>query len=163
MSKFQVGDKVRRIAHPDGRGMVLGRQYIVQSVSSGGEGNWLALEGYNNNRVHDRHPYCAEYFKLVQPTAQLTTGVPTLTPTADSQAVLTPLKVFECILAGTPLEYRVKASDHGDHGDWYPLKNPKYTNLRRTDQCDFRVKPQPVQETCQATNKHSCMVSCCWL
>lgn len=57
-------------------------------------------------------------------------------------AVLTPLEVFEHILAGTPLEYSPKANGHPD---WFPLTNPKYVNLGAIEQCDFRIEPQTVE------------------
>lgn len=63
MTKFKVGDKVRRIAKHSHLGMHQGDEGVVSSVSGAGED--IAIEGYVSQYV--RHPFTAKSFELVTP------------------------------------------------------------------------------------------------
>lgn len=120
-NKFKVGDKVIRVQDA-GAWLAIGQVCTVTKVADTGRviqvdviGGWYKA----NNFEH-----------FVEQSD------------VDSTAVLAPLKVFERILAGTPLEYRLQSSDHPT---WYPLNNPAYVSLQSVAQCEFRVKPQTVE------------------
>lgn len=121
MSKFKVGDKVIRVQ--DRGGLIpVGAVVTVRGVGNlEGLGNTIFVTDYKGG-------YDAGNFEhYVEQTA------------VGSDAVLTPLEVFEHILAGTPLEYSPKANAHPE---WFSLTNPKYVNLGTIEQCDFRIEPQ---------------------
>lgn len=121
MSKYKVGDKVIRVQDA-GAWLAIGQVCTVTKVADTGRVIQVDVTGGWYNAKNFEH-YVEQ-------------------PTVDSTAVLAPLEVFEHILAGTPLEYRLKSSDHPT---WYPLNNPAYVSLQSVAQCEFRVKPQTVE------------------
>ena len=124
MSKFKVGDIVRRTLHSHGEALV-GECYIVSAVN----GASLDLEGHERVEAN-RYNYIVKYFELVQAAS-------------EQPAVLTPLEVFQCILEGTPLEYSSKKLS-GER-TWYTITNPKHVDLEDIECADFRKKAQTVQ------------------
>lgn len=118
--KFKVGDKVIRVQ--DNGALAVGTVCTVERVSNAG-GFIDVGTGTGWHDVHNFEHYAEK-------------------PAVDHTAVLAPLKVFEHILAGTPLEYSPKANEQPE---WFSLTNPKYVNLGTIEQCDFRVEPQTVQ------------------
>lgn len=120
-NKFKVGDEVIRVQ--DRGGLIpVGTVVTVRGIGSSSRN--IFVTDYNG--VYDATNF--EHY-VEQPTVGDTAG-------------LTPLEVFEHILAGTPLEYRLKSSDHPN---WYPLTNPTYVSLQSVAQCEFRVEPQTVK------------------
>ena len=64
MSKFKVGDRVRRTkVYYDPSGIQTGEIATVSAV----EGNYIGLKEYP--RVNERTPYCEDFFELVKPRA----------------------------------------------------------------------------------------------
>ena len=120
-NKFKVGDKVIRVQDA-GAWLAIGQVCTVTKVADTGRVIQVDVTGGWYNAKNFEH-----YVEQSD---------------VDSTAVLAPLKVFERILAGTPLEYRLKSSDHPT---WYPLNNPAYVSLQSVAQCEFRVKPQTVE------------------
>lgn len=122
MYKFQVGDTVIRT--DDGvQNLAVGTVTKVTAVSPKGA-LWV-----------DAHPSFAlnpDNFELYQE--------PTGTQNSTEQAVLTPLKVAEYLLAGTPeLEYQ---GDSG--GGWFTVVRPDIINMQTIQQYKFRIKPQTI-------------------
>lgn len=120
-NKFKVGDEVIRVQD---RGGLIPVGTVVTVRGIGSVYRNIFVTDYNG--VYDATNF--EHY-VEQPTVGDTAG-------------LTPLEVFEHILAGTPLEYRLKSSDYPT---WYPLTNPSYVSLQSVAQCEFRVKPQTVE------------------
>lgn len=119
-NKFKVGDAVIRVQD---RGDLIPVGTVVTVRGVGGTGRTIFVMDYKGGFDENNFEHFVEQSDV------------------DSTTVLAPLKVFEYILAGTPLEYRLKSSDHPT---WYPLENPKYVGLQSIDQCEFRVKPQTI-------------------
>lgn len=120
-NKFKVGDEVIRVQ--DRGGLIpVGTVVTVRGIGSSSRN--IFVTDYNG--VYDATNF--EHY-VEQPTVGDTAG-------------LTPLEVFEHILAGTPLEYRLKSSEHPT---WYPLTNPTYVSLQSVAQCELRVEPQTVK------------------
>lgn len=119
-NKFKVGDKVIRVQD---RGGLIPVGTVVTVRGIGSVSRNIFVTDYNG--VYDATNFEHYVEQLVGDTAGLT-----------------PLEVFEHILAGTPLEYRLKSSDYPT---WYPLTNPSYVSLQSVAQCEFRVEPQTVK------------------
>ena len=122
MSKFKVGDTVRRTSHSRCEALV-GECYIVSDVN----GTSLDLEGHERTEV-SLYNYSVVYFELVQAAS-------------EQPAVLTPREVFECILEGVPLEYRIKSVTAKQ---WYDVNNPKNVDLEDIECAEYRKKPTTV-------------------
>lgn len=119
MSKFKVGDKVIRV---QGRGVLIpvGTVVTVRGVNDTGRGNFVTE--YKGGYDAINFEYYVEQ------------------PLVDSTTVLTPLKVAEYLLAGTPeLEYR------GVSSGWFTVKHPHLLRIKTVQECTFRVKPQTVK------------------
>ena len=112
--KFKVGDKVIRT---QGNGaLAVGTVCTVERVSDAGG----FIDVGTGTGWHDVHNF--EHY-------------------VEREAVLTPLKVAEYLLAGVPeLEYRGECSGH-----WYTVKHPHLLCIKTVHECTFRVKPQPVK------------------
>lgn len=122
MSKFKVGDKVIRVQD---RADILGVGYI---------GTVTCVSQFGHIEVDD-HPYGYFHYKNFEHYVEQ--------PTVDSTAVLTPIKVFEYILAGTPLEYKVSTSTNAF--EWADVQNPDCITAQHTRIAQYRVKPQTVK------------------
>ena len=118
MSKFNAGDKVRRISGAWGNSRT-GSEHVVRVAHSDG----LKFEG------DTVYTYSAEEYTLVQAD-----------PT--EQPVLTPQEVVTAILEGVPLEYRVTV--RGVACRWYTLTNPERINLADVKYSEFRKQVQTV-------------------
>ena len=119
MSKFKVGDKVIRVQDA-GDWLSIGQVCTVTKVADTGRAIQVDVTGgwYNANNFE-------HYVEQ---------------PAVDSTAVLTPLKVFECILDGTPLEYRTFSSPH-----WHTLEYPEQTSAASFKIAEFRIESQTVE------------------
>ena len=119
MSKFKVGDKVIRVQDV-GELLPVGTVGTVRGVNS--TGRYIRVTGYKGGYNEDNFEHYVEQ------------------PPVDSTAVLTPLKVFEHILAGTPLEYRTFSGSN-----WHTLEYSENINTASFKVAEFRVKPQTVK------------------
>lgn len=119
MSKFNVGDKVRRVG-VDSMGAKYGFVYIVTHVDDTHIGlRDLASKG-------TRTPFSAHNFELVAPAGELT----------DKD-------VFNAIVEGKPLQYKM-----GGGSDWYNLKYPEKLTLLDVQRGTYRVRPMEVKLEC---------------
>ena len=122
MSKFKVGDTVRRISKYSHGVVVFGGVYTVSGVRTH-DGALTLEEDTRHGWIYDDTK-----FELVQDTPE--------------QPVLTPQEVFTAILEGTPLEYRVTV--RGVACRWYTLTNPERINLADVKYSEFRKQIQTV-------------------
>lgn len=117
MHKFNVGDTVKRTSsYPHGI-VELGGEYNVSYVRADGA---LQLDG--NPEYH----YDEKYFELVVPVGALTYK-----------------EVFNAIVEGKPLQYRL-----GGSSIWYNLKYPEKLTLLDVQRGTYRVRPTDVKLEC---------------
>lgn len=94
MSKFKLGDKVRRT----GSTLECIAQFNTLTVNClEHNGRWLGVAEYTSPS-RDRTPFLASKFELVQAVS-------------EQPAVLTPLEVAEAMLTGTELQFKRHGSD----------------------------------------------------
>ena len=119
MSKFNVGDKVRRVGKGS-MGAMQGFVYVVSYVDDTHIGlRDLASKG-------TRTPFAAHNFELVAPAGELT----------DKE-------VFNAIVDGKSLQYKM-----GGGSSWYNLKYPEKLTLLDVQRGTYRVRPTDVKLEC---------------
>ena len=116
MQKFNVGDKVRRTSKWVHGNVVHGGEYTVSNVRADGS---LQLDG---DTVYHYDDKC---FELVVTAGELT----------DKE-------VFNAIVDGKPLQYRVGGTN------WYNLKYPEKLTLLDVQRGTYRVRPTEVKLDC---------------
>ena len=119
MSKFKVGDKVRRASKYSHGVVVFGGVYTVSGVREC-DGALTLEEDTRLAWIYDDTK-----FELVQDIPE--------------QPVLTPQEVFTAILEGTPLEYRTFRGSH-----WHTLSYPENVNIASFKLAEFRKQVQTV-------------------
>lgn len=117
MSKFNVGDTVKRTGEAVNN-IVHGGIYTVERVRSSGA---IILCESSSTRGFD-----ADYFELVLGAGELT----------DKE-------VFNAIVDGKPLQYRMSGSSI-----WYNLKYPEKLTLLDVQRGTYRVRPTDVKLEC---------------
>lgn len=117
MNTFNVGDTVRRTAKWAYGNVVQGGEYTVSYVRADGA---LQLDG------DTEHHYDDNSFELVATAGELT----------DKE-------VFNAILDGKPLQYRL-----GGSPIWYNLKYPEKLTLLDVQRGTYRVRPTDVKLDC---------------
>lgn len=115
MSKFNVGDTVRIKSEIVSAYLKYGVEYTVETVSD----CTLIVVGV-------AHSYGHSIFELVVPVGELT----------DKE-------VFNAIVDGKPLQYRL-----GGSSIWYGLKYPEKLTLLDVQQGTYRVRPTDVKLEC---------------
>ena len=122
MSKFKVGDKVRRVSKYSHGVVVFGGVYTVSGVRTH-DGAITLEEDTRHGWIYDDTK-----FELVQDIPE--------------QPVLTPQEVFTAILEGVPLEYRVIT--RSTRTEWYTLTNPESIAIADVKHTEFRKQVQTV-------------------
>lgn len=117
MSKFNIGDKVKRISEWAHGTVVYGGEYVVSYVREDGA---LKLEG------DVVHTYDDASFELVA-----------------TAGTLTAKEVFNAIVDGEPLQYRL-----GGSPIWYNLKYPEKLTYSNVQRGTYRVRPTEVKLDC---------------
>ena len=117
MSKFNVGDTVKRTSKWGHGNVVQGGEYVVSHVRADGA---LQLDG---DTVYHYDEKC---FELV-----------------TTAGTLTDKEVFNAIVEGKPLQYRL-----GGSSIWYNLKYPEKLTLLDVQRGTYRVRPTEAKLDC---------------
>lgn len=118
MSKFNVGDKVRRTGE-NIKDIVHGGIYTVEYFKSG---HVITLVESTSTRGYE-----IDFFELV----------------LDEVTALTDKEVFNAIVDGKPLQYRFVGKP-----EWYDLKYPEKLTLLDVQRGTYRVRPTDVKLDC---------------